>query len=327
MGVHLFAKPVRHVEQIGTFLHAFVTVEDGQLVNPLAQLREPGVVKAVFSSILQMLQVAVRNAVAVFCKDVHGPREELFSGKVFVDDYAETEVVYGLRQVFSHDGLFRRAVAGGQLAAVFRNGFTQLCLGVAEIAHENLVVVLVLGILAQQQVLWLQVFVDHLVVMQLADGVGQVRQLGHPVQNLVVAQVRFEGLVHGATLDEFHLQVRVPSGDAAAHALYHAFDVGSMNQVVDSNFILEGAQQHVQAVNAVLAGRGPVLANLDDDFLFRVTGGFTGLLQPMLGSVQVVGALQGQGLDEFDALGGAIVQELRILVEPPLVFFHGVVGA
>ena len=76
-------------------------------------------------------------------------------------------------------------------------------------------------------------------------------------------------------------------GDTAAHTLYYTFDVGGVNQVVDADFILEGAQETVQAVEPVLTGSGPVFANLDDDFLFDVAARVVGVLQPVLRSVKV----------------------------------------
>ena len=82
------------------------------------------------------------------------------------------------------------------------------------------------------------------------------------------------------------------AGDAAAHALHHAFDIGGVNQVVDADFVLEGTQEAVQAVKPVLAGACPELANLDDDFLFHVAAGVVRVFQPVLGAVKVVGALE-----------------------------------
>ena len=63
-------------------------------------------------------------------------------------------------------------------------------------------VVLVQRVLAQKQVLGLQVLVYHLVVVQLAYCVRKVGNLGNAVQFLVVGQVGFEHAVQRATFDE-----------------------------------------------------------------------------------------------------------------------------
>ena len=188
-------------------------------------------------------------------------------------------------------------------------------------------IVLVLRILAQEQVFRLQVLVHHLVVVQLADRVREVGDLRHALQDLVVGKLGLERPVERATLDEFHLQVGVPSGEPAAKALYHALDVRGADEVVDADFVLECAQEHVQAVEPVLARCRPELAYLHDDLAFSVVLLVVRVFDPEVRAVEVVRALESQRLDELDFLHGAAVQEFRVLVEPPLVFLHAIVRA
>ena len=155
LGIHSFTQFVRDIEKVRAVLHALETIENGEAVNPLCKFRETRIAKVVFAPGLEVFQVAVGNAVTVFDKNIHGVREKLFAGQVFVHNDAETEVVYRGRQVFAHDGLFRGAVAGRHLSAVFGDGFAHFCLGVTEVAYKNLVVVLVLRVLAKEQILGL----------------------------------------------------------------------------------------------------------------------------------------------------------------------------
>ena len=127
------------------------------------------------------------------------------------------------------------------------------------------------------------------------------------------------------TFDEFQLEVGVTASDASAECLHDAFDVRGADEVVDADFVLERTQEHVQTVQAVLAGMRPVLANFHDDFFFVVALFVTWVLQPELGAVKLVGAFERKRLDKLDAFGVTVVLEIRVMVEPPLVFFHGVV--
>ena len=94
LGVYAFAQLVGNIKQVRATLHAFKAVENGEVVNPLRQFRESRVAKAVLAAGLQVFQVTVGNAVAVFDKDVHRMREQLFAGQVFVHDNAEAKVVH-----------------------------------------------------------------------------------------------------------------------------------------------------------------------------------------------------------------------------------------
>ena len=318
---------MRNVEQVRAVLHAFKAVEYRKAVNPLRNFGEPGIAEAVLATRLDVFEVAVGNPVPVFDKDVHRLREQLVSREVFVHDDAETEVVHGVGEVLAHDGLLGRTVAGRELPAVLVDRLAELRLCVAEIADEDLVVVLVQRVLAQQQVLGLQVLVDDLVVVQLAYGVREVGELCHAVQHLVIREVRLESPVEGTSLDEFQLEVRVPARDAAAVALDHALDVRGAHQVVDADLVLECAEQHVQAVQPVLAGLRPELAYLHHDFALGVVAFVIRVLYPDVRTVQVVRAFERERLDEVDLLDGPVMQEFRVLVEPALVFLHAVMRA
>ena len=113
--------------------------------------------------------------------------------------------------------------------------------------------------------------------------------------------------------------------DASAKSLHHAFDVCGADEVVDADFVLERAQEHVQTVQTVFAWGCPVLAYLHDDFFFVVALFIARVLHPELGAVKLVCAYERKRLDKLDAFCIAVVLKVRVVVEPPLVFFHGVV--
>ena len=113
--------------------------------------------------------------------------------------------------------------------------------------------------------------------------------------------------------------------NASAKRLDNTFDVGCTDKVVDADFVLECAQEHVQAVQAVLTGMRPVLANFYDDFSFVITLFIAGVLEPELCTVELVRARERKRLYQFNAFGVAVVLEVGVVVEPPLVFFHGVI--
>ena len=188
-------------------------------------------------------------------------------------------------------------------------------------------VVLVGRILTQEQVLGLDVLVYYLVVMELAYGIGEVGYLSYAFRNFVVGKLGLDDSVEGAALDEFQLEIGVAARNASAKSLDHAFDVGGADEVVYADFILEGAQEHVQTVQAVLAGGRPVLADFHDDFFFVVAFVVTWVLYPKLCAVELVCPNERKWLDEFDAFRIAVVLEVRVVVKPPLVFCHGVVWA
>ena len=72
LGIDLFPELVGQVEEIGAFMLAVEAVELGQVVNPLGQLGEAGVLETIFPALLDVLQVAVGNAAVVFLEYLHG---------------------------------------------------------------------------------------------------------------------------------------------------------------------------------------------------------------------------------------------------------------
>ena len=311
-------------EQVRALFHSFGAVERGERVNPVVNFRETVVVEYVFAAGLDVVQVALGDEVAVFVVDVGCLREELLACEVFVHDGAKAEIIDRVGDVFAGLGEFWRAVAGSRKTAAFGDRLAHLCLGVTKVANQDFMVVLVCWILAQEQILGLEVLMDNLVIMELADGVREVGHLRHALDNFVFGELWLDDSVERAALDEFQLEVRMAPRDSTAKRLHDAFDVRGADEVVDADLVLERAQEHVQTVQAILAGMRPVLANLDDDFFFVVALFVAWVLQPELGSVKLVGAFERKRFDKLDAFGVAVVLEIWIMVEPPLVFFHGV---
>ena len=54
LGVHAFAQLVCDIKQVRAILHAFKTVENRKIINPLREFGESRVAKAVFSPGLQV---------------------------------------------------------------------------------------------------------------------------------------------------------------------------------------------------------------------------------------------------------------------------------
>ena len=63
-------------------------------------------------------------------------------------------------------------------------------------------VVLVRRILAQEQVLGLDVLMHNLVVMELADGVCEVGDLSHALQKFFVSELWLDDSIERATFDK-----------------------------------------------------------------------------------------------------------------------------
>lgn len=95
LAIHLLAKLVGDIEQVGAGLHSFKAIEGGQVVYPLGKIRKSGIFEAVFPAVLNVFQVTVGNAVVVFYENVHGLGEQFFPSKVFVDNHAVAEIIYG----------------------------------------------------------------------------------------------------------------------------------------------------------------------------------------------------------------------------------------
>jgi len=323
----LFAELVGEAEQVRALVHALGGIECGQSVDPSANFGESTVVKDVFAAVFDVFHVALGDGAPFFGVDGLGLGVKFFACQVFVHDGAKTEVVHGVGDVFARAGELGCAVTWRCQSTTFGNGLAHFGLGVTKVANQDLVVVLVLRVLAQEQILGLEVLMDDLVVMQLADGVRKIGNLSDSLDEFVVGELWLDDSVEGATLDELQLEVGVTTRDSAAISLHDTFDVRGTNEVVDADFVLECAQEHVQAMQTVLAGRGPVLADLDDDFFFVIALFVARVLYPELCTVELVGAFGRKRFDELYAFGVAVVLEVRVVVKPPLVFFHGVVGA
>ena len=156
-----------------SLLHAFKAIERGERVYPLMNFRELITFKYVLAPV-RICSGRSRDVVFVFDENFHGVRERILSREVFVHDDAEAEIVHGTGKVLAHHGLFGRAVAGRELSAVFGDAFAELHACINEIRDEDLVIVDVFGVPAQDEILGLEILVHHLIVVKLADRVREV---------------------------------------------------------------------------------------------------------------------------------------------------------
>ena len=98
-------------------------------------------------------------------------------------------------------------------------------------------VVLVRGVLAKEQVLGLDVLMHNLIVMELADSIGEVGYLSYSLYDFFFGELGLDDPVEGASLDKFQLEVWVAACNASAKSLHYAFDICSADKVVDADFV------------------------------------------------------------------------------------------